>query len=152
MEKSLHENTGFMTNAAGSIESRFARCLLGIQMPIMGVNQDFSIIYINEFGAKMLGLTLDQVIGHKCYDLFRTADCLLANCACAVTMKTGSSASSETLANLRGKVYLQYASSPVFDDSGNVAGAVAFLMDITSFNAAIAKVSSSSTFGLSLHS
>ncbi|MEM0313667.1 MAG: PAS domain-containing methyl-accepting chemotaxis protein [Candidatus Bathyarchaeia archaeon] len=136
----MHENTGFMTNATGGIESRFARCLLGIQVPIMVVNQDFNIVYINEFGAKMLGLTPNQVIGHKCYDLFRTADCLSANCACAVTMKTGSSASSETFANLRGKgVYLQYASSPVFDDLGNVAGGVALLMDITGFKAAIAK-------------
>ncbi|MCX8154042.1 MAG: PAS domain-containing methyl-accepting chemotaxis protein [Candidatus Bathyarchaeota archaeon] len=109
-------------------------------MSIMAVDQDFNIVYINEFGAKLLGLTSNRAIGRKCYDLLKTTDCLSAKCACAVAMKTGTSTSSETLANLRGmEVYLQYVSSPVFDDYGNVAGAVAFLIDVTGFKVAIAK-------------
>ncbi|MBK7632409.1 MAG: PAS domain-containing protein [Ignavibacteriales bacterium] len=39
--------------------------------PVMIINKDFSIKYMNKSGASVLGKDQQQLIGQKCYDNFK---------------------------------------------------------------------------------
>jgi methyl-accepting chemotaxis protein len=103
--------------------------LHGVQTPVMAIDKDFNIVFMNEFGAKLLGTTTEKVIGKKCYDFFNTGDCQTPKCACAVAMKTKEPATSETISN--GKMHIQYTGSPLIDQKGEVVGALEFVADVT---------------------
>ena len=69
-----------------------------IPTPIMEIDTQFSVTYMNPAGAAVAGLTPDETIGQKCYDLFKTPHCRTEQCACARAMKTDSVISAETIA------------------------------------------------------
>lgn len=109
--------------------------LSGIETPIMAIDTEFKITYMNEFGAKLLDSTPEKVLGMKCYELFKTSDCQTKDCACDVAMRTKKSASSRTISKAGGgELPIQYVGSPLCDDSGEVIGAVEFVIDITELN------------------
>jgi methyl-accepting chemotaxis protein len=103
--------------------------LQGVQTPVVAIDRDFNIAFINDYGAKMLGKTSDKIVGKKCYDFFKTTDCKTPKCACHIAMETKAPATSETISN--GKMHIQYTGSPLTDDQGNVVGALEFVADIT---------------------
>ena len=106
--------------------------LEGIQTPVMAIDKDFTVTYMNCAGAKILNLAIDEVVGQKCYDLFKTDDCQTQKCACFQTMKTKKPATSQTVARAGGgELPIQYTGSPLMDSDGNVTGAVEFVTDIT---------------------
>ena len=49
--------------------------LNAIPTPILSVDTDFTITYMNPAGAAIANMTPDEVIGKKCYDLFKTPHC-----------------------------------------------------------------------------
>ena len=114
------------------ISQNLATYLEAIQTPIVAIDTDFNVAYMNNFGATLLGSTPDKVKGKKCYDLFKTDDCNTPNCACYKTMKTGKSATSQTIARAGGgELPIQYTGSPLTDKAGEIVGAAEFVTDIT---------------------
>lgn len=106
-----------------------AQYLAGVQTPILAIDKDFNITYINEHGAEQLGSTSDKIIGKKCYDMFKTSDCKTPNCVCAIAMKNKKSETVETVSN--GEWHIRCTGSPLFDSKGNVIGALETIADIT---------------------
>ncbi len=110
--------------------------------PAMVVDKDFNIQYMNELGAKVGGKTPTQLVGSKCYDHFKTADCRTDKCACGRAMANGQMASSETDAH-PGSLNLDiaYSGTPIRTQEGNVVGAFEFITDQTAIknNARVAK-------------
>jgi methyl-accepting chemotaxis protein len=106
-----------------------AQYLQGVQTPVMAIDRDFNVIFMNDYGAQLLGTTADKLAGKKCYDLFKTTDCQTSNCACDMAMKTKKPATSEAVSN--GKMHIQYTGSPLTDENGKVIGALEFVADIT---------------------
>ena len=45
-----------------------------IPTPAMIIDTEFAIRYINKAGANVLGKSQEQLIGKKCFDLFKTSD------------------------------------------------------------------------------
>ncbi len=114
------------------ISQKLSEYLEAIQTPIMTIDTEFTVNYMNTFGATLLGSTPAKVKGKKCYDLFKTDDCQTPNCACYKTMKTGKPASSQTIARAGGGALpIQYTGSPLTDPEGNIIGATEFVTDIT---------------------
>ena len=107
--------------------------LNAIPTPIMSIDTDFAITYVNPAGAQVVGLTPDSVIGRKCYDLFKTPHCQTEKCACARAMKTDTVVSEETIARPRDGVIMpiKYTGAPIKDAKGNITGALEFVLDIT---------------------
>jgi len=107
--------------------------LNAIPTPIMSIDTDFSVTYINPAGAQVVGLTPDSVIGRKCYDLFKTPHCQTEKCACNRAMKTDAVISEETIARPRDGVIMpiKYTGAPIKDAKGNITGALEFVLDIT---------------------
>ena len=101
--------------------------------PIMIVDRDFNIQYMNAAGAKAGGRTAQQVIGGKCYEHFKTGDCGTENCACRRAMGRDQMVTSETVAKPMAGVELDisYTGAPIRDEAGKVIGALEVVVDQT---------------------
>jgi methyl-accepting chemotaxis protein len=106
--------------------------LNNLPAPVMVVDSEFGIQYMNKIGADLLGKTQQELIGQKCYDNFKTLDCKTEKCSCAQAMKKGIIASEETIAHPNGLTLpILYTGAPVRDKTGQIVGAVEFVADMT---------------------
>jgi len=104
----------------------------GMPAPVMMVDREMNVLYMNDAGARAGGRTRQQVEGMKCYDHFRTADCKTDRCACARAMATGQMVNSETEAHPGSSTLeIAYAGVPLRDGTGKVVGAYEFVIDQT---------------------
>jgi methyl-accepting chemotaxis protein len=109
-----------------------------IPAPVMIIDKDFNISYINDSGADVIGISKDQLLGNKCYDHFKTEDCLTEKCACARAMKSANSESSETLAHPgEQELCIEYNGVPITDQKGEIVGALEIVVDKTEVRNAI---------------
>lgn len=119
-------------------DDKYQLYLNGIATPVVSIDSDYSINFINKNGAELLGLSPEDALGRKCYDLFKTDDCRTDNCACATAMKTGKTETSQTISRAGGgELPIQYTGSPVHDQDGNIVGAIEFVTDITELSEAL---------------
>ncbi len=104
-----------------------------IPTPIVSMDTDFSITYINPAGAGVAGMSPEEIIGRKCYDIFKTPHCRTEKCACARAMKTDSIVTEETIARPREGVVIpiHYTGAPIKDAKGNIKGVLEYVLDVT---------------------
>jgi methyl-accepting chemotaxis protein len=106
--------------------------LNNLPTPVLIVDNDFNITYINKVGAAVGNRTPEQLIGTKCYDLMKTEHCRTENCAVHRAMKNKNQVNAVTVAKpLNKDIAISYTGSPMFDDSGKVVGALEFVADIS---------------------
>ena len=107
--------------------------LNGLPSPVLSIDTDFNITFLNPAGANLVGTTPEEAIGTKCYDLFNTAHCKTEKCACARAMKTDSIISDETISRPKEGliVPIKYTGSPIKDAKGNIKGALEFIINAT---------------------
>ncbi|MFZ5772545.1 MAG: methyl-accepting chemotaxis protein [Thermodesulfobacteriota bacterium] len=113
--------------------SRLVGFLDSMPAPAMIIDKEFTILYMNELGAKVAGRTQQQTLGSKCYDHFKTADCRSERCACNRAIVNGQVAASETAAHpLPGlDLDISYSGVPIKDRQGNIIGALEVVSDQT---------------------
>lgn len=105
--------------------------LNSIPSPILTLDRDYTVTYMNPAGAKIVGLTPEQCVGKKCYDLFKTPHCHTADCRCRQAMETGKSAFGETVADPSGlNIPIRYSGAPIRDADGQIVGALESVVDI----------------------
>ncbi|CAN2042915.1 methyl-accepting chemotaxis protein [Candidatus Magnetomoraceae bacterium gMMP-15] len=104
--------------------------LRNLPAPIIEIDKEFNISYINETGADVVGLSPEACIGKKCYDLFKTGDCRTEKCASVRAMNQMKPITCETRANPKkhSNIPIMYTALPI-RDKGKVAGAVEFMID-----------------------
>lgn len=103
-----------------------------VPTPVVAMDKEFNVTYINEAGAGAVGSTPESCIGRKCYDLFKTPDCNTSNCRCAMAMQQDGTYTGDTIANLpSGELPIRYTGTPLKDDKGNIVGALEFVLDIS---------------------
>ncbi|MEW6182078.1 MAG: methyl-accepting chemotaxis protein [Bacillota bacterium] len=108
-----------------------------VPTPVMIIDKDFSIQYLNQTGLDLLGLTRQQVIATKCYNHFKTSDCNTANCACGQALQQGQKVSRETDAHPRGmNLDIAYTGVPIKDAGGKTIGVVEIVVDQTAVKTA----------------
>ncbi len=101
-------------------------------LPIMAVDTGFSILYMNDLGAGLLGTTKKELVTKKCYHQFKTSDCKTENCACAQAMKKLTLIKRETDAHPAGQdLEISYSALPIRNQNGDVTGAFEFIQDQT---------------------
>ncbi len=103
--------------------------------PVMEIDKDYNVIFINEVGASLNGLKPKQVVGTKCYDHFNTKHCRTRQCALHRAMASGNPELAETRANLKSgnaNVPIVYSGIPTRDEKGAISGALEFVMDNSS--------------------
>jgi methyl-accepting chemotaxis protein len=108
-----------------------------IPTPIMIIDKNFTIQYMNRCGAEILATSQNQLIGKKCYDYFKTADCQTSNCACAMSMQNGHENTREVTAH-PGEMTLdiKYSALPLKDENHNIIGVIEFVTDQTAIKKA----------------
>ena len=117
------------TGGGGSSTDNFADML---PTPVIAVDKNFTVTYINPAGAELVGLTPKSAIGQKCHDLFKTAHCRTQNCRCTQAMQQDGVFTGETVADPYGlNIPIQYTATPIKDENGNIIGAVEYIIDIT---------------------
>ena len=104
-----------------------------VPAPIMIIDRDFTVQYINGAGAQAGGHSQQQVVATKCYDHFKTGDCNTDACACAQAMLHKKAASSSTVARPAPgvEVDIAYTGVPIHDKTGSVIGVLEVVMDQT---------------------
>ncbi len=106
--------------------------------PIMAIDKDFTISYMNKAGAGVAGRTPDDVIGMKCFDLFKTTHCQTEECRCNQAMNRREVREGETIVNPDVlNIPIHYTAAPLTDPKGNVIGALEYIVDITETKKAI---------------
>jgi|GEM_PF-651259 methyl-accepting chemotaxis protein len=100
--------------------------------PVMIINKDFSIKYMNKAGAELLGKTQAELLGQKCFNNFKTKDCGTDKCSCAQAMAKNKVVTEETITNPNGKTLpIMYTGAPIKDKQGNIIGAMEYVVDIS---------------------
>jgi len=100
--------------------------------PVMLIDKDFNIVYMNKNGSELVSTTQKQLIGTKCYDSFKTSDCKTENCACAMSMQQGQKVSREAAAHPNGmNLDISYTAIPLKDGKNQVIGAMELVVDQT---------------------
>ena len=104
-----------------------------IVIPILIINNDFDIIYANKEACRLFGKTKNEMMHHKCYDVFKTNDCRTSNCACSQAMNTGQVVSHEAIAQINNTTSLEidYHGVPLKSKDGSIVGAYEFIIDQT---------------------
>ena len=106
--------------------------LNNIPAPVMVIDKDYDIEYMNKKGAEVLGKDQRNLIGEKCYNNFKTGDCQTENCALYKAMQNDRIYSRETLAHPNGKeIPVLYIGAPVKNKEGEIIGAFEQVTDIT---------------------
>ena len=60
--------------------------LNNIPTPIVAIDTDFKVTYMNHAGIEATGKTKDSAIGEKCFNLFKTTHCNTPECRCMQAM------------------------------------------------------------------
>lgn len=105
--------------------------LENVPSPVMVIDKEFTIQYINSAGTKVLGSDQKNFVGKKCYDHFKTEHCKTDNCALYKAMKNDNIFVEETVAYPNGKeLPILYVGAPVKNRNGNIIGALESVTDI----------------------
>ncbi len=109
-----------------------AEYLNSIPTPVMAIDDQFNVIYMNDAGAGALNKTRDDCLGSKCFNLFNTDHCNTSECRLSQAIKTGQTGTGETTAKLPGgEVPIRYTGAPIRDEKGNIKGALEFVLNVT---------------------
>ena len=100
--------------------------------PAFVVDREFGIRYINRAAAGLTGMPPQQLLGTRCYDLFKTPVCRTPDCATGRCMQENREVKGETVASPQaGRFEIDYAGVPIRDESGLVAAALEVITDQT---------------------
>ena len=112
-----------------------------IPIPIMIIDGDFTIQYLNRAAATTFGQSQTEAIGQHCYNCQQAADCQTDQCVSARAMQSGQTETGETTTTLAGKeAIIAYHGVPIKDPFGNVIGALEISMDQTEIKQALTAV------------
>ncbi len=117
---------------ANRMVDAFNEHLDNVPNPLMIVDKDFNVIFMNRKGQELTGKTMDQLMGSKCYEAFKTGDCRTQKCSCARAMQDGRYAESVTDAHPAGlDLNISYGAVPIKDGDGKAVGALEIITDQT---------------------
>ena len=103
-----------------------------IPTPVMVVDRNYTVEFMNPAGARALGKTPGECKGLKCYNLFNTDHCNTANCQVKKAMELDSVFTNDTVAHLPGGALpIRYTGAPLKDKNGNIIGALEYVLDIS---------------------
>jgi methyl-accepting chemotaxis protein len=106
--------------------------LENIPTPVLAIDKDYSVQFMNKSGAGVLHKEVKDIIGLKCYDLFLTAHCQTENCALHKAMKNNRVYTEETIAHPAGnEIPILYTGAPLKNKKGEIFGALEAVTPIT---------------------
>ncbi len=92
--------------------------------------RDLRVIQANEAFARLLGMPLEQILGHSCCRLMLGRDTPLPTCADTRATSEVHGPATEVIERLNGQI-LRVTVDPLVDEAGNIYGTVHVVSDIT---------------------
>ncbi len=112
-----------------SIEDR-AGFLDTLPVPVVAMDRDHTILYLNQVAAQAAGWTQERCIGAKFWDLFDNPGCRAGTCAAARAVNTGKICAGEARPIVQGKeLPVRVISAPRFGADRRVVGCVEVIYD-----------------------
>ncbi|MFH0925409.1 MAG: methyl-accepting chemotaxis protein [bacterium] len=107
--------------------------LASISDPMITIDQEQNITYINQAALDLTGFTYDEATGKKCYTIFNGSVCELT-CPNKKAQQTGETikGAEVTMLNKRGEeISLIVSSAPLRDANGNIIGGIEIAHDVS---------------------
>ncbi|HYW79960.1 MAG TPA: methyl-accepting chemotaxis protein [Thermoguttaceae bacterium] len=106
--------------------------LNNLPTPVMTIDNDFTITFVNPAAAAAVGSTVEQCVSKKCHDLFKTPHCGTDDCCCRQAMQTGEARTGETVVDPGGlNLPIRYTGAPIKNAAGETIGALEYVVDMT---------------------
>jgi rsbT co-antagonist protein RsbR len=103
-----------------------------IPTPVMAVDTDLEIIYMNAAGRDFLGKSWEEIRGQHCYELIGSKHCQTPECRMRQAIENKESRSGRNEIPMEGRtVYIEYYAVPLRDNKKNIIGGLEFIVDIT---------------------
>ena len=103
-----------------------------IPTPVMVVDKEFNVKFLNEAGASAVGQTPQNCLGKKCFNLFNTPHCNTSECRVAQAMMKRGVFTGDTAARLpSGELPIRYTGAPLLDEEGEIVGGLEYVLDIS---------------------
>ncbi|MCB9654825.1 MAG: PAS domain-containing protein [Deltaproteobacteria bacterium] len=103
-----------------------------IPTPVVAIDRDFNVTMINRAGAGFLNRPASELVGQKCYSLFKTEHCNTDECRCGQAMRNDGVFTGETVASPAGRKFdIEYTGAPIKDANGRVTGALEYVLDVS---------------------
>jgi methyl-accepting chemotaxis protein len=136
-----------IVNGINSLQDSVRNILDQVPSPIMIIDNDFNIKFMNKAGAGLDNKTAEDLRGTKCFNHFKTSDCETENCACYRAITDKKKSQSETDAH-PGKhdLEIDYTANPIYNHEGEIAGAIEIVIDQTKIKQAMARIEKVSGF------
>ncbi|SDT89302.1 rsbT co-antagonist protein RsbR [Desulfobacula phenolica] len=103
-----------------------------IPTPVMAVNRDFQLLYINNSGIKLVGKPWKEIRNRPCYDVFNSLHCRTPECRMQNVIDGAESCTirNEITINER-TIPIEYTTAALKDKEGNTIGGLEYIFDIT---------------------
>ncbi len=106
--------------------------LNNIPTPVHVIDNNFNIQFINKAGALLVGKYDDECIGKKCYALFNATHCQSERCRSYRAMNQDRVLTGDMMSHLPDlEIPLRYTSAPLKDNTGEIIGAIEYMVDIS---------------------
>lgn len=103
-----------------------------VPSPIMIIDKNFEIQFMNKSGLNITNKPLEELIGSKCYDCMKTSDCNSPKCAAGIAMNEDKNISSETDAHPNNSnMDISYEAIPIKNRTGDIVGSIEVITDLT---------------------
>ncbi|MEN8908162.1 MAG: methyl-accepting chemotaxis protein [Clostridiales bacterium] len=118
-----------------------------IPLPIMIVDKNYKIIYINSSSSNFLNKPKSKLYGTKCSELFKIENCNTKDCVCSIAMKENCTNSIDTIARpLDNDIDISNIGIPIKDVNGAIIGALDIIIDQTKVKSAERKLAKQFSF------
>ena len=109
-----------------------AKLLDLIPTPVMSIDKEFNVTYLNAAGGVAVGKPPEACVGQKCFSLFNTGHCNTHDCQLSKAMQQDGVFTNDTVAKLpSGELPIRYTGAPLKDEKGNIIGAFEFALDVS---------------------
>lgn len=108
-----------------------------LPIPLHIIDTMYTVLYTNESTAALVGKKQEEIIGKKCYDIYRSSACNTPDCPCRVAMEKGILHHCEIPL---GEIVIDVTGLPVTDSAGTVIGAIEYFPEVTAQKNAVAEI------------
>jgi rsbT co-antagonist protein RsbR len=103
-----------------------------IPTPVMAVDRDLKLTFMNAAGCRLLGKNLEDIKAQHCYDLFNSQHCQTEDCRMQKVMGGDESCTSRNEVQINGRtVPIEYTAAALKDENGDIVGGLEYILDIT---------------------
>jgi rsbT co-antagonist protein RsbR len=117
----------------GEIDDDLAiKVLEQIPTPVIAIDRDFKLIFMNDAGCRFLGKKWEDIKGRHCYEMFNSLHCQTPECQMKNVMEGGELCTARNEVKVGGRtVHIEYTAGALKDDNGNIIGGLEYIVDIT---------------------